>query len=50
MSGLRSKAMGRSDEKLENFVTSAEVNIRSGPGTTFNLLTQPLPKGTPVRV
>ena len=35
---------------MDEYVTSALVNIRSGAGTTFNTLSEPLPKGTPVLV
>lgn len=50
MASFRAKAMGRRDETIDDFVTSAELNIRSGPGTTFPPLTAPLPPGTPVTV
>ena len=50
MGSFRSRAMGRQDETMDEFVTSAELNIRSGPGSTFNTLTQPLPTGTKVLV
>ncbi len=50
MASFRSRAMGREDETLDEFVTSIELNIRSGPGTTFNTITQPLPKETKVLV
>ncbi|MGZ8524380.1 MAG: N-acetylmuramoyl-L-alanine amidase [Chitinophagaceae bacterium] len=50
MGSFRSRAMGRQDESLDEFFTSAEVNIRSGPGTNFNTLTQAMPKGTHVLV
>jgi N-acetylmuramoyl-L-alanine amidase len=50
MGSIRSKAMGRQDESLDDFVTSALVNIRSGAGTNFSPLTKPLPQGTPVLV
>ena len=51
MGSVRSRAMGRQDETLDDFVTSDELNIRSGPGTTFNtLIEKPLPKGTKVVV
>jgi N-acetylmuramoyl-L-alanine amidase len=48
MSSFRSRAMGRNDNTLDEFITSDELNIRSGPGTIFNTITQPLPKGTKV--
>jgi N-acetylmuramoyl-L-alanine amidase len=50
MSSFRSRVMGRQNEALDEFVTSDELNIRSGPGTTFAPITQPLPKGTKVLV
>jgi N-acetylmuramoyl-L-alanine amidase len=50
MSSFRSRVMGRQDETLDQFVTSTNLNIRSGPGTTFDTLTQPLPVGTKVLV
>jgi len=50
MSSFRSRAMGRQDDTLDEFITSDELNIRSGPGTNFNTITQPLPKGTKVLV
>ena len=51
MGSFRSRAMGRHDDQLDEFVASDELNIRSGPGTTFNKLTeQPMPAGTKVLV
>jgi len=50
MNSFRSMVMGRQDETLDEFVTSTALNIRSGPGTNFNILTQPLPAGTKVLV
>jgi N-acetylmuramoyl-L-alanine amidase len=51
MSSFRSRAMGRLDDTTDEYVTSAELNIRSGPGTTFSPLTMPpLPPATPVLV
>lgn len=50
MGSFRSKVMGREDETLDEFVTSTAVNIRSGAGTTFNPLSDPLPEGTKVLV
>ena len=50
MGSFRSKAMGRQDETIDEFITSALLNIRSGPGSTFNTLTEALPEGTPVLV
>ena len=43
--------MGRLDDTMDEYVTSAELNIRSGPGTIFVPLTiPPMPAGTPVVV
>ena len=50
MSSFRSRALGRENEILDEFITSAALNIRSGPGTTFLTLAEPLPKGTKVLV
>ena len=50
MGSFRSKAMGRKDDTLDQYVTADELNIRSGAGTAFPPLTAPLPKGTPVLV
>ncbi len=50
MGSFRSKAMGRKDDTIDDYITSAELNIRSGPGTSFTLLSSPLPAGTPVLV
>lgn len=51
MGSFRSRAMGRKDDTLDEYVTSAELNIRSGAGTNFApLTTPPLPPGTPVVV
>jgi len=51
MGSFKSRVMGREDETLDDFVAFTELNIRSGPGTSFSLLTQhPLPAGTKVLV
>ncbi len=51
MKSFRSRAMGRKDETQDDYITSTIVNIRSGPGTTFSLLTEkPLPAQTHVSV
>lgn len=50
MSGFRSKAMGRKDSLETIYTTSAIVNIRSGAGTQFAALTDPLPKNTRVHI
>jgi N-acetylmuramoyl-L-alanine amidase len=49
MKSFRSKAMGRESDQMDEYFTSTELNIRSGPGTAFNTLTlPPLPAGTKV--
>lgn len=50
MSSFRSRAMGRKNETLDEYITSSALNIRTGPGTLFPPITQPLPKGTKVHV
>ncbi len=50
MSSFRSKAMGRRDDTMDEYVTSATLNIRSGAGSSFPTLTSALPAGTPVLV
>jgi N-acetylmuramoyl-L-alanine amidase len=51
LSSVRARAMGRKDESIDNYITSTEVNIRSGAGTSFNTLTKSaLPKNTKVQV
>ena len=50
MGSFRSKAMGRKDETIDDYVTLDSLNIRKGPGSEFEPLTQPLPKGTSVSV
>lgn len=50
MKSFRSRAVGRQDEPRDEYVTSTELNIRSGPGTTFNTISPPLPAGTKVLV
>lgn len=50
MGSFRSKAMGRKDDTLDEYITSTVLNIRSGPGTAFTPLSDPLPKATPVLV
>lgn len=50
MGSFRSKAMGRRDDTMDEYITSAEVNIRAGAGTSFATLTAPLPPATPVLV
>lgn len=49
MGSFRSRAMGRENDKLDEYVTSTDLNIRSGPGTSFDTLTlPPMPKNTRV--
>jgi N-acetylmuramoyl-L-alanine amidase len=50
MSSFRSRAMGRHNDTLDEYITAEVLNIRSGPGTAFSTLSAPLPKGTPVLV
>ncbi len=51
MGSFRSKAMGRKDETMDEYVTSDKLNIRSGAGSQFPTIGDaPLPKGTPVLV
>lgn len=50
MGSFRSRTMGRHDDTQDEFVTSSELNIRSGAGTAFSPLTQPMPKGTRVLI
>jgi N-acetylmuramoyl-L-alanine amidase len=48
MSSFRSKVMGRRDESIDQFKTTTAVNIRSGPGTNFAAIAEPLPESTSV--
>ncbi|WP_345951521.1 N-acetylmuramoyl-L-alanine amidase [Mucilaginibacter sp. PAMB04274] len=50
MASFKSKVMGRETDFDEDFVTSADVNIRAGAGTAFATVAPPVPGGTPVRV
>jgi len=50
MKSFRARAMGRRDENLDEYVVLTDVNIRSGAGTIFETITQPLPEGTHVVV
>jgi N-acetylmuramoyl-L-alanine amidase len=50
MSSFRSRAMGRANESQDEYETGTVLNIRSGPGTNYGPLTDPLPKGTKVVV
>jgi N-acetylmuramoyl-L-alanine amidase len=49
MGSFRSRALGRRDETIDEYFTSAPLNIRSGPGTAFSIMST-VPKGTPVSV
>lgn len=46
---FRSKAMGRKEDS-DTYKTTAELNVRSGPGTQHPLITDPLPPGTNVHI
>ena len=50
MGSFRSKSMGRRDDTMDEYITSAELNIRTGPGSSFATLTSALPQGTPLLV
>jgi N-acetylmuramoyl-L-alanine amidase len=50
MSSFRSRAMGRKDDTIDEHVTNTVANIRSGPGTQFPPITDPLPKNIRVQV
>ncbi|AMR32703.1 hypothetical protein A0256_15370 [Mucilaginibacter sp. PAMC 26640] len=50
MGSFRSKTMGREDTTIDEYITSAVLNIRSGPATTFPTLIDALPSGTKVSV
>lgn len=50
MSSFRTRAMGRKETTLNTYVTSTVANIRSGAGTQFAPVTEPLPTGTKVLV
>ena len=50
IASLRSRSIGRANESLDEQETNILLNIRSGPGSDFSLLTDPLPKGTKVMV
>lgn len=50
MGSFRSKTMGRENNDMDEYITGALLNIRSGPGSAFPTLTQPMPKRTPVLV
>lgn len=49
MASFRSRAMGRQNERLDLYHTTANVNVRSGAGTSFaQVMPFSLPKGTKV--
>jgi N-acetylmuramoyl-L-alanine amidase len=48
MASFRSRVTGRKDDKPTIYLTTTDVNIRSGAGTQFPTLTDPLPKNTKV--
>jgi len=50
MSSFRSRALGRKDETIDDYMTLDSLNIRKGPGSEFEPITKPLPKGTIVSV
>ena len=49
MAAFRARLVGRDDQDGEQYVTSAALNVRAGPGTEFAVLPgSPLPAGTRV--
>jgi N-acetylmuramoyl-L-alanine amidase len=50
MSSFRSRAVGRKEGKAVPFITTTSVNIRSGAGTQFATVSDPLPKNTAVEI
>jgi len=50
MSSFRSRAVGRKEGKPVPFVTTTDVNIRSGAGTQFATISDALPKNTTVEI
>lgn len=50
MSSFRSKIAGRKGLDSDTHATTTVLNIRSGPGAGFDLISDPLPKGTKVHV
>ena len=51
MASVRARAMGRVDEDIDLYVTTASVNIRSGASTMFATITnEPLPAKVKVQV
>jgi N-acetylmuramoyl-L-alanine amidase len=50
MLSFRSRVMGRKDENLDRYITTTDLNIRSGPGTQSAPITDTLPPNTNVEV
>jgi N-acetylmuramoyl-L-alanine amidase len=50
MGSFRSRAMGRKAATATPFLTSTAVNVRSGAGTQFAAVSDPLPKNTTVEI
>jgi N-acetylmuramoyl-L-alanine amidase len=51
IASFRSRLYGRQEDQLPTYRTTAELNIRSGPGTQHDLIPgSPLPKGARVEV
>lgn len=49
LASFRARLLGRADDDVEHYVTTAELNVRSGPGTDYAVLPgSPLPAGTNV--
>jgi len=49
MASYRARLMGRADDAIELYATSAALNVRAGPGTEFAALPgSPLPAGVKV--
>ena len=48
MKSFRGRAMGRKNEDIDSYKTTNVLNIRSGPGTVYEVLAEPLPEGTSV--
>ena len=50
MEMVRSRIMGRAKDDEERVAATASLNIRSGPGTGYGKIRDPLPKGTQMKV
>ncbi len=51
MNNFRSTVMGRADDIDVQFITTTELNIRTGPGSEFpKIIETPLPSGTTVEI